>query len=151
MKLKVFVQNEAGSNQKNIYNEKTLEYIRTETVTGVYPYPYGFILGTTSGDEDNLDCYVITEKHLKTGQIVDCEPIGIMEQTEDNEVDNNIIAVLSDEIEDEKNIVDDKLKSRLTDFTMHAFDHIKGKKMTVGRFLGKEDAISHIQECLDSS
>ena len=151
MNVKVFVQNEAGSNRKNIYNEKTLEYIRTETVTGVYPYPYGFILNTTSGDEDNLDCFIITEKILKTGQIVDCEPLGIMEQTEDGQVDNNIIAVLTDEKIDKKRVINDEFKSRLTDFVMHAFDHFEGKKMSVGRFLGKEEARRHIEDCLDNA
>jgi inorganic pyrophosphatase len=151
MNVKVFVQNEAGSNRKNIHNEKTLEYIRAETVTGVYPYPYGFILNTTSGDEDNLDCFIITEKPLKTGQVVDCEPLGIMEQTEDDQVDNNIIAVLTDERADGEKFLNDELKARLTEFAMHAFDHIEGKKMSVGRFLGKEEAARHILECLDST
>ena len=149
--MKVFVQNEAGSNKKNIHNEKTLEYIRAETVAGVYPFPYGFILDTTSGDGDNLDCFIITEKPLKTGQIVDCVPVGIMEQTEDNDVDNNILAVLPDEKTDEKSVIDDNLKSRLTKFAMHAFVHIEGKKMSVGRFSGKEEARKHIMECMDKN
>ncbi len=149
--MKVFVQNEAGSNKKNIHNEKTLEYIRTETITGVYPYPYGFILDTTSGDGDNLDCFIITEKILETGQVVDCEPLGIMEQTEDDDVDNNVLAVLTDEKTDEKSVIDDNLKSRLTEFSMHAFDHFEGKKMSVGRFSGKEEARKHIMECLDKT
>ena len=147
MIIKVFVQNEAGTNIKNIHNEKTLEFIRTETVTGLYPYPYGFILDTTSGDGDNLDCFIITGETLKTGQVVECEPLGIMEQTEDDDIDNNIIAVLSGE----KIVIDDKLKQILTDFAMHAFDHIEGRKMSVGRFLGKEKASEHIMECLDKT
>mgnify|MGYP001570857230 CR=1 FL=1 len=66
--MKAFIENEAGSNQKNIYNEKTLEYKKTVTVSRKYPYPYGFILDTTSGDGDNLDVFVLTEKKLKSGQ-----------------------------------------------------------------------------------
>jgi hypothetical protein len=31
--MKVFVENEAGTDQKNIYNEKTLKYIKTVTVS----------------------------------------------------------------------------------------------------------------------
>ena len=147
MIIKVFVQNEAGTNIKNIHNEKTLEFIRTETVTGVYPYPYGFILDTTSGDGDNLDCFIITGKILKTGQVVECEPLGIMEQTEDDDIDNNIIAALSGE----KAVIDDELKHSLTEFAMHAFDHIEGRKMSVGRFLGKKEAHKHIIECLDKA
>lgn len=60
--MKVFIENEAGSNQKNIYDEKTLEYKKTVTISRKYPYPYGFIIDTTSGDGDNLDVFIITEK-----------------------------------------------------------------------------------------
>lgn len=53
--MKVFIENEAGSDQKNIYDEKALEYKRSHTISRKYPYPYGFILKTTSGDGDNVD------------------------------------------------------------------------------------------------
>ena len=61
--MKVFIENESGTDQKNVYNEKTLEYKKTVTVSRKYPFPYGFILDTTSGDGDNLDCFIITEKN----------------------------------------------------------------------------------------
>jgi inorganic pyrophosphatase len=41
------------------------------------------VIGTDSGDGGNVDCYVITNRTLKTGQIVECDPIGLMEQFED--------------------------------------------------------------------
>jgi hypothetical protein len=50
-----------------------------------------------------------------------------------------------------KTLIDDELKHRLTEFSMHAFDHIEGKKMSVGRFLGKEEACKHIMECKDKT
>ena len=77
--MKVFIENEAGSNQKNLYNEKILEYRKTVTVSRKYPYPYGFILDTTSGDDDNVDAFIITDKPLKSGQIIECKPVGLME------------------------------------------------------------------------
>ena len=80
--MQVFIENEADSDQKNLYNEKTLEYKKTITVSCKYPYPHGFILDTTSGDGDNIDCFIITDKKLKRGQIVECELVGLMEQTE---------------------------------------------------------------------
>ena len=80
--MKVFIENEAGSDQKNLYNEKTLKYKKTVTVSKKYPYPYGFIIDTTSGDGDNLDVFVVTNKKLNRGQIVECDPIGLMEQIE---------------------------------------------------------------------
>lgn len=143
--MKVFLENEAGFNQKNLYNEKTLEYKKTVTVSRKYPFPYGFILGTTSGDGDNLDCFVLTGQKLKTGQIVECEPIGIMEQIEDGKEDHNILARLSEEDAE----VDDKDIEELTEFISHVFDHRAGKVVKVGRFLGKEEAEKYIMQCLN--
>ena len=153
--MKVFIENEAGLDQKNLYNEKTLEYKKTVTVSRKYPYPYGFILDTTSGDGDNIDVFVITNKKLKSGQIVECEPIGLMEQIEKSwdksksdveEVDHNVLAVLVDEKQD---VINEEVKSSLTDFVLHVFDHIQKDKTKVGKFLGKEEAVHYIEECKD--
>lgn len=145
--MKVFVENEAGSDQKNLYNEKTLEYEKTVTVSRKYPLPYGFILETTSGDGDNLDCFIITEQKLKAGQIVECEPMGLMEQIEDGKEDHNILARLSGE----GAAVDERTKSKLTEFVSHVFDHKVGKIVKVGRFLGKDETEKYIKQCLDSA
>ena len=153
--MKVFIENEANSNQKNLYNEKTLEYKKTVTVSRKYPYPYGFILDTTSGDGDNLDVFVITDKKLKHGQVVECSPIGLMEQIEKSwdkseqdleEIDHNILAVLTGE---EKNVINEDVKNCLTDFVLHVFDHICKNKNRVGNFLDKESALKYIEECKD--
>ncbi len=143
--MKVFIENEAGSDQKNLYNEKTLEYKKTVMVSRKYPFPYGFILETTSGDGDNLDCFIITEQKLKTGQIIECKPIGIMEQIEDGKEDHNILTRLpGDEV-----TIDEEIKTKLTEFVSHVFDHRVGKVVKVGRFLGKEEAEKYIKQCLD--
>ncbi len=143
--IKVFVENEVGSDQKNLYDEKTLEYKKTVTISRKYPFPYGFLLGTTSGDGDNLDCFIITEQKLKTGQTVECEPIGIMEQTEDGREDYNILArLLGDEV-----TIDEEIKNKLTEFVLHIFDHQVGKVVKVGQFLGKGEAVKYISKCLD--
>ena len=144
--MKVFIENEAGSDQKNLYNEKTLEYKKTVTVSRKYPFPYGFILGTTSGDGDNLDCFIITEQKLKTGQTVECEPIGLMEQVEDGKEDHNILARLPEE----KMTIGEEIKSKLTEFVSHVFDHKADKVVQVGRYLDKEDAEKYVEQCLDS-
>lgn len=141
--MKVFIENEAGSDQKNIYNEKTLEYRKTYTVSRKYPYPYGFILDTTSGDGDNLDCFILTDKPLKTGTIVEAEPCALMEQIEDDEEDHKILATLPSELVQ----ITDEIKERLKEFAEHVFDHIEGKKMQIGNFYGKEAAEKHIEKC----
>lgn len=93
MRIKVFVQNEAGSNLKNHHDEKTLTFEFSEHVSRPYPFPYGFLIGTTAQDGCNLDCYVVTGRQIRTGTIVECEPIGLMEQFEDGIEDHNVLAV----------------------------------------------------------
>lgn len=143
--IKVFVQNEAGSDQKNRHNEKTLEYSHTVTVSRPYPFPYGFILDTTSPDGDNLDCYVLTRRNLKTGSIATCEVMGLLEQLEDGKEDHNIIAYLPGEFIP----FDGQVMATFQEFITHVFDHIPGKKISVGRFLGKEIAETHIRARVD--
>jgi inorganic pyrophosphatase len=143
--MRVFVQNEAGSDQKHVHNEKTLEYKGTRRVSRPYTYPYGFILNTTSGDGDNLDCFVITDQELKSGDIVDCEPVGIMEVLHNGKEDHKILAVLNGE----KAQIDREVKQKLSDFVSHIFDYMKEEVIVVGKFLGQEEAIANIQQCLD--
>ena len=143
--MKVFIENEAGSDQKNLFDEKTLEYKRTVTVSRPYPFPYGFVLDTTNEDGDNLDCYVLTERPLQTGDIVTCEPIGMMEQVEDGDEDNNILAVLQGETAE----ITEELKETLAAFSRHVFSHAPHKTMEVGSFLGKKEALSYIASCQD--
>ncbi len=153
--MKVFIENEAGSDQKNLYNEKTLEYRKTVPVSRKYPYPYGFILDTTSGDGDNVDAFIITDKPLKSREIVECEPVGLMEQMEiswdeskgDREKDDhNVLAVLSG---DDQDVVSDEVKARLTNFVLHVFDHIRPNKNRVGNFLDKDEVLKYIASCND--
>lgn len=145
MRLKVFIQNEAGSNQKNVHDEKTLEWKRVAPVSRPYPYPYGFVLGTSSPDGCNVDCYVITRRPLRTGQIVDCLAIGLMEQIEDGQEDHNVLAGL----EGEGELVTTAVEERLTAFVLHVFDHVEGKRMHAGQFLGPDRAAVHVQQHSD--
>lgn len=143
--MEVFIENESGSNQKNLYNEKTLEYKKTVTVSRVYPYPYGFILNTTSGDGDNLDCFIITTKPLQRGSTMDCEPIALMEQIEDGKEDHNILAILTGEQAE----LNQEIKDVLTEFVSHVFDHREGKIVRVGVFLDKKAAEDEIKRRSD--
>ena len=144
----VFVENEAGSDQKNLYDEKSLEFKKSVTVSLPYPFPYGFIVDTTGGDGDNVDCFIITDRKLKTGDTVQCKAIGMMQQTDDGEEDNNIIAVLEDEAEV---LLNDEIKSRLTEFIAHVFDHRKDKIIVAGDFLDKNEAYEYLRTHQDKS
>ena len=84
--MQVFIENLAGSRRKNIYDERALRHLSTVDVSASYPYPYGFVIGTVSGDGDAVDCFVLTSEPLTAGTILECDPIGLLEQIEDGEI-----------------------------------------------------------------
>ena len=141
--IKVCIEVEAGSCEKHRYNEKTLEYKGTRRSSRPYPYPYGFILGTSAADGDNVDCYLITNASLKAGTIVDCEPIGLLEQDEDGEVDHKVLAAMpGQDVE-----VGHELLQELRDFIYAVFTQFPDVCVRVGRMLPREAALQHIQAC----
>jgi inorganic pyrophosphatase len=143
--MKVFIQNEAGSFDKNFYDEKTLTFTGTARVSRAYPLPYGFVLNTTGDDGLNVDCFVLTKTPLRTGQIVECDPVGLMEQIEDGKEDHNVLAVLRGV----EGRLDSKTKQKLIEFVCHVFDHIAGKTIRAGDFRGRESAIDYIRQHKD--
>ena len=140
--MQVFIQNEAGSFIKNYHNEKTLQWLRCARVSRPYPFPYGFVLHTSAADGCNVDCFVLTPTPLRVGQIVDCEPIGLMEQMEDGVEDHNVLAALPDE----PHIVDRCTQELLIEFVHQVFEHVEGKQISVGRFVGKEAALDYVAQ-----
>lgn len=140
--MRVFIENEAGSYVKHFHNEKTLEPKGNATVSRPYPFPYGFILNTTAGDGDNVDCFVLTQQALHTGQIVECEAIALMEQIEDGDEDHKVLAVLPGE----QYQVDGSTRKMLIEFVTHVFDHIPGKQIRVGAFRGREAAVKYLEQ-----
>lgn len=154
--MKIFIENEAGSFNKNLYDEKSLTFQETIKVSRAYPYPYGFIIDTTGEDGDNIDAFVLTNRALKQGEIVEGEVIGLMEQleyswtenhTEKMEVDHNVLVVLQGE--ESEVVLTPSVKEKLKEFVLHVFDNVRENKTKVGAFLGKAAAENYIQKSLD--
>ena len=133
--MKVFIEKMAGLNQ--IKSDGTTKVMRD------YPYPYGYILDTVSGDGENVDCYVIARKKLDIGSIVDAEPVGLEEYFEDGMEDHKVLAVLANEPVP----IDATVRGKLKEFAKHFFDHRPEKIQRVGDLLGKEEAEQYIQHC----
>ena len=144
--MRVFIENEAGSRRKNIYDERTLVQLRTVEVSAAYPFPYGFVLGTIGGDGDAVDCFVLTETPLRSGTIVECEPVGLLEQIEDGEIDHKVLAVLPGT--DAR--LDAATLAALRTFIAGVFAHVPGKRMEIGRLLDRPAAETYLQECQDA-
>jgi inorganic pyrophosphatase len=140
--MKVFIENQANSNVKHFFDEKTLEPKGSCRVSRVYPFPYGFVLNTNAADGDNVDCFVLTKTVLFTEQIVECEPMGLMEQMEDGEEDHKILALLPGE----ESPFDESVRGKLIEFVSHVFDHMPGKQIIAGKFHGREAALNYLEK-----
>ena len=144
--IQVLIQVEAGSRDKNLYNEKTLEYRETRHGSQPYPYPYGFILGTSAEDGDAVDCYLLTKEGPKAGEIVECEPIGLLEQDEDGEIDHKVLAVIPGQ--DVK--LNDGLLKELQEFIQALFSKFPDMRVSVGPLRPRAAALHHIQKYRDA-
>lgn len=145
--LRVFVENEAGANIKNVHDERTLQYLRSVQVARRYPFPYGFLLDTLNDDGDNLDCYILTRRPLRRGEIIECQPIGLMEQMEAGEQDHNVLAVPSGEPLE----LTEEVCQELRQFVLHVFDNLEGRSVAVGRFLGVGAAWALVARCAEAA
>jgi len=140
--IQVLVQVAAGSGGRKIYNERTLEFIETRPSSDSYPYPYGFIVGTYSDDGAAVDCYIITKDNLNAGDIYECEPIGLLEQHEGDEIDHKILAALSGQRVE----ITPGLQKELQDFIYKIFANHPEIHILVGPIQTKEAALNHIRE-----
>ena len=156
MKIKVFIENEAGKMDKNIHDEQTLEYTRTMKVAREYPYPYGFILDTTAEDGGGVDCFVITDQPLKRGEIIECEVLALMECIESSthplkkgvlEADANVLAVLPGE----NSVLTEEIKEGLSDFSLNFLvGIIEGWSNSIFGFESAEEANAYIERRLNT-
>jgi inorganic pyrophosphatase len=140
--IRMLVQVAAGSGDRKIYNEKTLEYINTRHGSQSYPYPYGFVVGTSADDGGCVDCYLVTKSKVEAGTIVECEPVGLLEQHEGDEIDHKVLAVLPGEGMklDEGNL------NELQTFIKRAFSDTPGANIRVGPVHPWEAALRHLRE-----
>lgn len=141
--MQVFIENEAGSRRKNTYDERTLQHLGWAEVSAAYPFPYGFVIDTISGDGDAVDCFVVTRQRFSSGEKVECDPVGLLEQIEDGEIDHKVIAVPLGA----SAAIDDVTLAALKHFLANVFAHVSGKRMEVGRLLGREAAEAYLRRC----
>ena len=139
--ISVCIEAAAGSSEKNRYDERTLVLQETLRVTRPYPYPYGFVLGTRAPDGDALDCYLITRDRLEPGTVVACEPVGLLEQREGQEIDHKILAALPGQ----EVSLSPALYQELQDFIYALFAEYPQAHVRVGPLLPRQAALRYLQ------
>jgi inorganic pyrophosphatase len=139
--VQMMIQVARGSCDRKIYNERTLEYLRLGRGSQPYPYPYGFIIGTNAEDGGCVDCYLITTDEVTPGTIVECEPVGLLLQDENGEIDHKILAVLPGQ----EAALGPELLQELQEFIYAIFAKAPDMKVRVGPILPRQAALDHLQ------
>ena len=102
--------------------------------------------GGTQGFEDAVDCYLITKDRVKAGTVVQCEPIGLLEQDEDGEIDHKVLpAAPGQDVE-----LGEELLKQLQGFIYAVFSQFPEIRVSVGRILSREAALRHLEEYRDA-
>ena len=117
-----------------------------------YPANYGFIPRTYAEDNDPLDVLVLCQESIVPMTLVECTPIGALKMTDNNQIDEKIIAVP----------VNDPAYSGYSDITQlptHIFDEIshffqvykvlENKETMVNEIVSQEEAKKIIAKCID--
>ena len=140
--VQMFIQVAAGSCDRNISNESTLEFLETRPGSLPYPYPYGFITGTVGEDGCCVDCYLITRDKLSPSMTVECEPVGLLLQDEGGEMDHKVLAVIPGQTV----TGEEELLRELQEFIYESFAKHLEIRIRVGPILPREEALRYIQE-----
>lgn len=84
-----------GSKNKYEYNEEKgyFELDRTLFSPMFFPFEYGFIPQTKSGDGDSLDVALLSSGSTFSGCVIKARPIGVLLMKDEKGIDNKIIAV----------------------------------------------------------
>jgi inorganic pyrophosphatase len=139
--IQVLIQVAAGTCDRRIYNERTLEYMETRPGSEPYIYPYGFVVGTSAADGACVDCYLITSEKVRAGSIVECEPVGLLLQDEDGEIDHKVLAALPGQVV----VAGPELEQELRAFIYSLFG-VAAMKVRVGPLLPREAALEYLQK-----
>lgn len=93
--IRVVVESPAGSRNKYKYDAK-LGLFRLNRVLpfdATFPYDYGFVPGTRSGDGDPLDVILVAEAPTFPGCIVRSRPVGVLRALKDGAMNDRLIAI----------------------------------------------------------
>ncbi len=117
-----------------------------------YPANYGFIPRTYADDGDPLDVLVLCQEDIAPMTLVQCYPIGVIKMTDDESIDEKIIAVP---------FRDPSMSSYqdMGDLPRHTFDEIRhfftvyksleDKSTAVDEVMNRAEAVRIITHCMN--
>ena len=149
--MEILVQVEISKNSRVKYEfDKELNMLICDRVLPIpfaFPFNYGFIPNTLSGDGDPLDVIIYMDEILVPNSLIKCIIIGALETLDEKGEDIKIICVPAKKVSyDESHIesVDDlphHFMNKVKYFYKHYKDAEEGKYVNLGNILNKNDAI----------
>lgn len=119
----------------------------------LFPFNYGFIPQTLSGDGDPLDALIYMEQELIPGSYIKCRIIGCLETSDEKGEDAKLILVPSKKVSPNEfkiNSIDD-LPGLFIEKVIYFYKHYKdleNKEVKIGKILDKEEATQIYQKSL---
>ena len=110
------------------------------------PVNYGFISNTIGGDGDYLDAFIVTDKVFKTGDIIKAKIVGLMKFIDDGDVDDKVVAVMSDSDVKGLDDLDQGIITKIEDYYNHYKDYIKPSITKVLGWGNTTDAVGCIEQ-----
>lgn len=112
----------------------------------MFPFNYGFVPGTMSGDGDPLDAIVYMEESLIPGSYIKCRIVGCLETSDEKGEDNKLILVPCKKVSAINANIDTiyDLPSVFLEKVGYFYQHYKdleNKQVKVGRMFNKDAAI----------
>jgi len=149
--VNVLIEIEKGGHNKYEYDDD-LELIKLDRVLHsplFFPADYGFIPKTTAEDGDHSDILVITDSPTFPGCLVEARIIGVMGMSDENGIDQKIIAVPNQNphyqhVNDIKDLEPHILKEIAHFFNQYKM--LENKDVEVGEWESKEKAIELIKK-----
>ena len=149
IEIDVFIEIARNSHIKYEYdpNLKALVCDRILHTPLKYEFNYGFIPKTLSSDGDPLDVVVLMEDELVPGCYIKCKFLGLLETEDDHGVDPKIIMCPCTKVDPKYSGVNSifDIPQLTREKIQYFFTHYKDleyKRVTIGNWLGKEDAIN---------
>lgn len=109
----------------------------------VYPYPYGYIVGTKAADGDDLDIVVLTEKSVMKDTYLDVYIVGVLIMEDEKGMDEKVLCVLpedADQITDIRD-VSAEIQERIAWFFSNYKTNTADKWSTVSGYRDKRYAV----------
>jgi inorganic pyrophosphatase len=149
MDCTAFIEISKGSNLKYEFDKENqcLVLDRVLHNSNIYPYNYGYVPNTLSGDGDPLDIIIVCDYAIHPGAKVMCKIIGGVYTEDENGIDDKIIAVLVEKADPKSKYLDNISDINEHDlncikyFLRHYKDGEKDKFVKVGDFYNKEHAL----------